>query len=323
MADWEFDTARADVARASVILHNRDRLAEEIAPLDLEVPAAFEASYEDADDLAPVLEQSEELLDAGTAIATADDAVDGGHSFFEIVGLIGSDADDALGDARDAFAAGDGPGARADAARAVGTVARADVAGKQRVAIAGWAVRTPEGAPAVLKFAPPGHLDFDHAGRVCARLRARGYPAPAYLHTGRAGAVAFGVTELLPGRAMTQAEPAHVTRVVALVDRQRGIGLPGRRPWVDDMVTSVTDGRDGYCEHAAMAAYSPATRALLDRLVRVAGTVSRLDVALDDVMHIDLSPFNVLVDGPVVTGVVDWEGSTTGDAAFDLVTLAM
>ena len=37
----------------------------------------------------------------------------------------------------------------------------------------------------------------------------------------------------------------------------------------------------------------------------------------------DLAPHNTLVDGDRITGVIDWEGSTTGDAAFDLVTHAL
>ena len=39
-------------------------------------------------------------------------------------------------------------------------------------------------------------------------------------------------------------------------------------------------------------------------------------------MHYDFSPYNVLADEDGITGVVDWQGATSGDAAFDLVTMA-
>jgi aminoglycoside phosphotransferase (APT) family kinase protein len=41
-----------------------------------------------------------------------------------------------------------------------------------------------------------------------------------------------------------------------------------------------------------------------------------------DTPHYDFSGYNVLTEGNRITGVVDWNGATNGDAAFDLVTLA-
>jgi aminoglycoside phosphotransferase (APT) family kinase protein len=61
---------------------------------------------------------------------------------------------------------------------------------------------------------------------------------------------------------------------------------------------------------------------MLERLRRIADAAQRIDVSDRDVVHYDFSTHNVLVDGDHVTGVVDWDGATNGDAAFDLVTLA-
>ena len=71
-----------------------------------------------------------------------------------------------------------------------------------------------------------------------------------------------------------------------------------------------------------MTEHSDETRALLARLRRIADAAQRIDVSDRDVVHYDFSPHNVLVDGDRITGVVDWDGATNGDAAFDLVTLA-
>jgi aminoglycoside phosphotransferase (APT) family kinase protein len=41
----------------------------------------------------------------------------------------------------------------------------------------------------------------------------------------------------------------------------------------------------------------------------------------DGVVHKDLNPGNVLAVGPRVTGVVDWENTTSGDPAYDVAYL--
>jgi aminoglycoside phosphotransferase (APT) family kinase protein len=91
------------------------------------------------------------------------------------------------------------------------------------------------------------------------------------------------------------------------------------------MVTSIVDGRTGYCEHGALRVYSPETRALLDRLRAIAHAHADVDVdvAIDDVVHMDFHTANMLAIDHRITGVIDWEGSTSGDAAFDLVTQAL
>jgi hypothetical protein len=185
-----------------------------------------------------------------------------------------------------------------------------------------YEVRTAAGARAVLKYDDGSHLDFTRAARTVDVLRARGYPAPAYLRTGAVGAVRFGITELAPGTPLDALGPEHLATVCGLVNLQRAVGIAPRRPWIEDMVTSVTDGRAGYCEHASLATHSAETAALLAHLRRTAAATRDIDVPLDDAVHMDFHARNMLHDGHRITAVVDWEGSTTGDGAFDLVTQA-
>jgi aminoglycoside phosphotransferase (APT) family kinase protein len=60
----------------------------------------------------------------------------------------------------------------------------------------------------------------------------------------------------------------------------------------------------------------------LTRLQRIAEQSRGIDVATTDAVHFDLSPGNIIADGDRITGVVDWQGVTSGDATFDLVTMA-
>jgi len=176
-----------------------------------------------------------------------------------------------------------------------------------------------DGRRAVLKFDDGNVLDFAFAAEVVVALHARGYPAPATIATGRIGAIQYDVSELVPGEPIGQPAAAHVAPLVALIDVQRDVGLTGRRPWVEDVVTSLTEGRHGYCELETLRRANPG---LLNRLQRIADERASVEPATTDVVHFDFSPFNVLGDVDRITGVVDWQGATSGDAAFDLVTMA-
>jgi hypothetical protein len=183
-----------------------------------------------------------------------------------------------------------------------------------------YAVRTSDGVDAVLKVgaAPPD----DGAGEIVTALRGRGYPIPRQLLTGTLDDVRYELLERAAGVPMDQLEQRHVSAVLALNDLQRAIGIGSGVGWVEHMVTSVTDGMRGYCEHAALRAHSDGTRALLDRLCRLAEARRAVDVPTGDAVHYDFSPFNIVMDGDRVSGVVDWDATRIGDSAFDLITLS-
>jgi hypothetical protein len=183
-------------------------------------------------------------------------------------------------------------------------------------------VRTTDGARAVLKLYMGDVLDLGSPAALVDALRARGYPAPATLARGAVDGSAYELQERLPGEPIEQVTPAMLPSVLAINALQRDIGAMGRGPWIDEMVSTILEGRSGYCEHGAMAEHSAETRALLNRCFRIADGARGLRVPDTDVVHYDFSPYNVLTEGNRITGVVDWNGATNGDAAFDLVTLA-
>ena len=181
-----------------------------------------------------------------------------------------------------------------------------------------YEVRMPDGSAAVLKIDAGDVLDFGSAFALTESLRARGYLVPAMLRQGEIDGVAYELTELVPGEPLQQLTGAHLPQVVALNELQRDIGLPGRSPWIAHMVASVLDGCDGSCELEAMRSQP----VLLDRIQEIARHATDVAAPTGDVVHYDFSPYNILADGDRVTAVVDWQGATAGDAAFDLVTLA-
>jgi hypothetical protein len=176
-------------------------------------------------------------------------------------------------------------------------------------------VRTSDGGRAVLKIVG-GEAPYRP---MMEALRARGYPAPAVLDAGRAGDVHYEIMELVAGVPLEAPTLVQVRQLLTCNALQGDVGSVGRGPFIEEMMLSLVDGLDGYCRHASLRAHEPE---LLDRLRRIGEAAGSVEVAGDDVVHYDFSPYNILADGDVITGVVDWQGATSGDAAFDLVTLA-
>jgi Ser/Thr protein kinase RdoA (MazF antagonist) len=185
-----------------------------------------------------------------------------------------------------------------------------------------YEVRGADGTGAVLKLFTGDVFDLGASTELTDALHARGYPVPVIYAAGVLDGIRYEIQERMPGQPLEQATSRSIGSILELIHLQRDVGLPGRGPWLDHMVTSVANGLTGYCEHAAMTAHSDETRTMLERLRRIADAASGVAVREADVVHYDFSPYNVLVVGDRVTGVVDWDGATSGDAAFDLVTLA-
>jgi len=185
-------------------------------------------------------------------------------------------------------------------------------------------VRTADGADAVLKVSEGAPVDPDaHLLLDC--IIGPGYPAviPTEGWSTTDG-TRYELQARLPGEPVEQIAAAHLAPVRALNEMQRGAAMEhlAGHTWLDDMIRTVVEGADGYCEHDAMQRHSDATRAMLDRLVTIAGAARDARVPIRDVVHYDFSPYNILAEGDRITGVVDWGGVRAGDASFDLVTLA-
>jgi hypothetical protein len=216
-----------------------------------------------------------------------------------------------------------------------------------------WAVGR-DGTVGLLKIMPrPGALGYLRAlEMILGRLRERGYPAPPWRDCGEAAGLAFWIQQLATGTALDRAagvpDGERVARLLPgllrLNDAQAGLGdaaAPVRLAWPELIATTLTEGGDGYCVHATLAA-DPRTRGLLDLLRRTGDRCGPAIGAGRDFVHYDFSPANLLSDGfaagrrrggvrgvvppgrhgAAITGVIDINPPVlAGDRAFDLATL--
>ncbi|MGP3914556.1 phosphotransferase family protein [Nonomuraea sp. 10N515B] len=169
-------------------------------------------------------------------------------------------------------------------------------------------VRWPDGHRSVLTRGP----DVSHLLTVA---RAAGIPAPRY----ELVQPPVVVQELLPGSAASTPTAAIVQSMIEINRRCRGI-LAGRSD-IPGLRLHLREDGPGFCLHESLRTYDSRTRHLLDQVEEI-GRAFPDTLEGDDLVHTDFHPENVLVDATgAVTGVIDWDGATRGNADFDLFTL--
>ena len=153
-----------------------------------------------------------------------------------------------------------------------------------------------------------------------AALRRVGYPAPEYVVVGDA----YSVQEELPGTPLRSFDPldsAVADALLELNELQAGRAVVEPKDWPRALVHSVLVGEESYMVLATLRAHSEDARRLLARCQETVRRYASDSTTTDDVVHWDFHPANTLVADRRVTGVIDWDGTTSGDRLFDLATL--
>lgn len=167
----------------------------------------------------------------------------------------------------------------------------------------------------VLKHQPAGL-----AGPTANALRPLGYPIPRVVAEGRD----HHVQEELPGRpagGWGVAEQAVMARLLELNELQAGRAVDDDASWPATIVESVTTGFDEFCVVETLERHSRASRELIRRSRDVVDRHASSLTSSRDVVHMDFTLANVLLEAGDVTGVIDWAGTRSGDRLFDLATL--
>jgi len=189
---------------------------------------------------------------------------------------------------------------------------------------------------AILKLVANGPGVVENQTRlVClvGRLRGRGSPVPDYLGSGHTDAVAFTLQRRLPGvmlepRPGQGVDPGVVDAVLPslldAVELQADIGDLSAPRWSGWLLDTIESGGDGYCLYTTMRARADTT-SILERVIDIGREFGHGPVRTSDIVHLDLSPANVLHERGRLTGIVDWnvpfDGAAQGDRGFDVATV--
>ena len=205
---------------------------------------------------------------------------------------------------------------RGTAYRIIGRYAQGESRAARRVADA-------HGNRFVLKFGASTNVEVRdaHPGRTTARLRSLGYPAPEYVAVGIAGETWYVLQTAMRGDPIgNRVSLALLPQILHLNDLQRGQSESGDEG-PDRIIRGVREGYVGYCVIDTLRTYSAESASMLTLLQRVVTANASECPRRNDIVHWDFHTNNVLIEDDLVTGVIDWEGSESGDRAFDLATM--
>ena len=145
MSDWAFADARKELGLAERVLRERDRILVTAAAQELTPSDRLQLAFEGERALAAAVTLAELELDTLSALGGAADRLAGEETVLERIGLIGSQPQTALDEAREDYQAGRLGDAQRAARRAVVDRDEAADAGEDRVTLAAAAVLALDG----------------------------------------------------------------------------------------------------------------------------------------------------------------------------------
>ncbi len=179
-------------------------------------------------------------------------------------------------------------------------------------------VDLPDGLPGVVTRYLGSLAEARRTASVLDLARRRGLPVPQQQVIAALGEDVFVVHERLPGSPPTKITTAVIDAMIEINDRFAH--LLAEHPEVSTLPLCLRQSGDPYPRHEVLAGHSDRSRRIL-AAIRTVGRELPGEPTGDDLVHIDLTPPNLLFDeAGVITGVVDWNlGAYRGDRHLALV----
>jgi Phosphotransferase enzyme family len=187
-------------------------------------------------------------------------------------------------------------------------------------------VRGPDGSRWVAKWdlSAASQSDRRVALALTDRLRIEaGWPVPEQWSV-ESGDCLFVVQQFLSGHPLQVFNEATLGRLLQLHEGRLGLARPeDSSPWPNHLIETLVRGGDDYCLHSSLRTYDVRTSRLLDRIIEIGREVQAKELPGRDIVHWDLHAGNLLQIEGRLSGIVDNDFVTVGDAAFDLAILAV
>lgn len=191
-----------------------------------------------------------------------------------------------------------------------------------------WFATAPDGAPVILKWSPLETMADWYATLLPGldELRARGVPVPEYLQVISFDGGTLSAQRFLPGKSEDNPSQTIIEVMIESIAAKAGISGPlpaGNHPtWGALVVSTLTDGRDGWGMHEPLRTWDKRTAAVLERVEAVGADADPKWFPDDGLVHLDLHTDNILIDDDALSGIIDWEEACAGDHRYDLVQFA-
>jgi aminoglycoside phosphotransferase (APT) family kinase protein len=184
----------------------------------------------------------------------------------------------------------------------------------------------PDGARLVVKWdtVEPSQQLRSEAVVFSERLRAEAaWPVPRQ-HTVSAEGCLFVLQSFMPGAPIEVLTHLLVDELLHLHMRRIGLAKPqDPSHWPHALIETLTSGGQGYCRHDSLRDHDDRTARLVKKIEEFGSQLRPDDLVGTDIVHWDLHPGNMLEQGGNLSAVVDTDFAVVGDAAFDLVVLAL
>ncbi|MFF1356670.1 phosphotransferase family protein [Streptomyces sp. NPDC058297] len=183
-----------------------------------------------------------------------------------------------------------------------------------------WLVSDETGRQAVLKWSPDLSWapQIERAAAAVAKIRAAGYPTPAWLAVGTsADGFGYQIQELAPGHIAQELTAREARPLIDVLEMHAGLDPDPQRCWSEFATTRMT-GDDLWRRTAVTG---PTGRDLVKACERLLAAHGPVTLPTGDLVHGDFRPGNILFHADRVGGVIDIEALGSGTRVFDYATL--
>ena len=156
------------------------------------------------------------------------------------------------------------------------------------------------------------------------RLRTEaGWPVPQQ-RTVEAPGCLLVLQSFMAGQPIRILTPGLADELLRLHRRRLQLGEDGAGDrWAQRLIRTLVEGGRTYCLHESLRGYDARTAALVEEIEAFGARVDPEDFRARDIIHWDLHLGNLLAQEDRLSAVVDTDFCAIGDAAFDLVALAL
>ncbi|GAB3427436.1 aminoglycoside phosphotransferase/kinase family protein [Flindersiella endophytica] len=181
-----------------------------------------------------------------------------------------------------------------------------------------WLLADPAGEQAILKWRTHGGTNrIAGQPRLVERIRAAGYPTPAWLAAGITSAgVVYHVQEYVPGEPMTTMTGRTAAQLVEVVERQAGLDPDPGHNWSPYVTRCAREEGPDDPRRVVRGLGTPGAE-LLDHFDAVLTGYGDIALPAGDLVHGDFNTCNVLAHDGEITGVIDLEAFGSGTRAVD------